>query len=394
MKLALDERVCLNLFAGPGGMEVGIRAAGWHSTDFVEYDKHACATLRNNFDGTVHECDIRTLRVRDYTQRYYPLHLYTFPCDHYSQFSNVWGAQTGDDLYLHCLRNNALLFAELILIENVLGMREKFPVVMELWRNLPQYHTTEIIAWGEDYSLMRKARVFLILHRQPFTFPSLDHFSAHHDIPLPVILARPGRTLGEYLDGPSIPGPAMQPYIEKRLEGGYRDLPKCYDPEQEDPICLPTNYKRDRGVALVADKRYDCGYRPFSVRELARLHGFPDSHTFCGPMGSQYGQVVDSVMPTVAYALGALVNAYFEAIDDLLPQPKSLGYRYVSTSRNKQMAPSDHLLHGPLQKVPLPSSVVAPIPTDLTFPPLFSPAQEQSHLDVSEAGSHAERQKL
>src|SRR5438046_1079791 len=96
MGLRREERVCLNLFTGPGGMEY-IRAAGWRSTDFVEYDKHACSTLRANFpDGKVHECDIRMLMVREYTRRYYPVALYTFPCDHYSEYANVHGAQTGD----------------------------------------------------------------------------------------------------------------------------------------------------------------------------------------------------------------------------------------------------------------------------------------------------------
>ena len=370
MHLQSNERVCLNLFSGPGGMEY-IRAAGWCSTDFVEYDKHACATLRANFpDGKVHECDIRTLRVRDYTRRYFPVHLYTFPCDRYSEYSNVWGQQDADDLHLHCLRNTVLLWPEIIIVENVLGMR-KFPVIMELYRNLPHYQTTELIVWGEDFTLQRKSRVFLILHRQAFGFPSLEDFPQHHTIPLPVLLVRPGRKLRDYLDDPSIPGPEMRPYIEKRLTGShpslsekkYRDTPKLYDPDQESPINLPTNYSRDRGVALVADPRYECGYRPFSVRELARLHGFPDNHNFAGPMTSQFSQVLDSVMPPVAYALGVLLNHYFEAIESLMPQPKSLGYHYVKTRRNARMAPTDHLLQHPSQA----PSGVDHLPVD-TFP--------------------------
>lgn len=378
MDLVAEDHVCLNIFSGPGGAEY-VRLAGWRSTDFVEYDKYACQTLRKNFpDGKVHECDIRTLMVRAYTRTYYPVHLYTYPCDHYSDYANVWGVQTGDDLYLHCLRNNILLWPEVLIVENVLGMR-KFPVVMELWRNLPHYHTTELIVWGEDFTLMRKARVFLILHRQAFQFPSLDHFPQHHHIPLPAVLTRPGRKLGDYLDDPSVPGPEMFPYIEKRLKGyhpslsekEYRDRPKLYHPDQTEPIALPTNYKRDRGVALVADERYTCGYRPFSVRELARLHGFPDTHVFCGSMVSQYQQVLDSVMPPVAYALGVLLNQYFEAIEELLPQPKSLGYRYVMTERNKKMAPTDHLLHGFCRREQLRAVPVEPFPQNLVQSPLL-----------------------
>jgi DNA (cytosine-5)-methyltransferase 1 len=378
MELAPTDRACLNLFSGPGGTAY-VEAAGWPSADFVEYDKYACQTLRANFpNGKVHECDIRSLMVREYSRSYYPVHLYTFPCDHYSEYANVHGAQTGDDLYLHCLRNNVLLWPEVLIIENVLGLR-KFPVVMELWRNLPHYHTTELIVWGEDFTLMRKARVFLILHRQAFKFPSLEYFPRWYDVPFPALLTCPGRKLGDYLDDPSVPGPEMQPYIEKRLNGShpslsekqYRDPPKLYIPSQETPINLPTNYKRDRGVALVADARYQCGYRPFSVREIARLHGFPDTHVFCGPMTSQYQQVLDSVMPPVAYALGVLLNQYFEAIEELLPQPKSLGYRYVLTERNRKMAPTDHLLHAPRRREQPRIVPAEPFPTNLVQPTLL-----------------------
>jgi DNA (cytosine-5)-methyltransferase 1 len=344
MFLAPEDRVVLNLFAGPGGVEVGARAAGWWSTDAVEIDCHACATLRSNFpDLLVHSGDIRSILVRQYSRRYFPVAVYTFPCDHYSAYGAIHGVQTGDDLYLHALRNHVLLFPEVCLIENVLGMREKFPVVMELFRNLPFYYCTEFVVYGHDFTLMRKPRLFLLLHRQPFVFPSLDGFVSQHPIPLAVPLLWPGQVLDDYLEDPdkmdalSQADTTLTSYLETRIQGGYQRPAKLYDPAQAWPINLPTNYKRDRSVALVKDPRSRYGYRPFSHREIARLHGFPDTHTFCGGKNARFAQTVDSVMPPVAYAFFWLLNQYFDAIDELMPQPQPLGHRFVSSAHRGRM---------------------------------------------------------
>ncbi|HEU5383304.1 MAG TPA: DNA cytosine methyltransferase, partial [Ktedonobacteraceae bacterium] len=242
----------------------------------------------------IHSSDIRQVLVKSYSRRYFPVAVYTFPCDHYCSYGAIHQAQTGDDLYLHALRNHVLLWPEAVLIENVLGMREKFPVVMELWRELPHYYTTEFTVYGHDFTLMRKARLFLLLHRQPFTFPSLDCFPARHEIPLPILLAGPGRRLQDYLEDPttmderSRDDTVITPYIRTRVQGGYQRPAHLYDPTQQTPINLPTNYGRDRSVAMVKDPTSPSGYRPFSHRELARLHGFPDTHQFCGGKNARF----------------------------------------------------------------------------------------------------------
>lgn len=352
MLLSPQQKVVLNLFGGAGGTEIGLRAAGWHSTDTVEYNPHACATLRTNFpEMHIHTKDIHDVRVAEYSQRSFPVAVYTFPCDHYCSYGAIHRTQNGDDLYLHALRNHVLLWPEAVLIENVLGMRQKFPVVMELWRGLPQYYTTEFTVYGHEFTLMRKTRLFLLLHRQPYIFPSLDAFLTQHDIPLPILLARPGRRLQDYLEDPaqmderSRNDVLVTPYIRTRVRGGYKRPGNLYDPEQHTPVNLPTNYGRDRSVAMVKDEASPYGYRPFSHRELARLHGFPDSHQFCGGKNARFTQIVDAVMPPVAYAFFWLLNHYFASIDELLPQPKSLGYRFVSAAHSRtvrRISPSRH----------------------------------------------------
>ena len=99
---------------------------------------------------------------------------------------------------------------------------------------------------------------------------------------------------------------------------------------------LFTNYRRDRSLFLVRDPRTPRGVRPFSVREVANLHGFPRSYQFVGPLGESLDMVVDSVMPLMAYALGRATRAYFEAIPRLADVPQPLGHREIPSARGRQ----------------------------------------------------------
>lgn len=314
----------------------GFSLAGWKPSFAIEVNHDRCRTLRLNFPQCkVLEGPIQHVTLADYPPGLLPLYSITFPCDHYTLAANIHGTMTGDALYLEALREIVLHFPEMIILENVLGLR-KFKRVMETFQSLPLYYCTECVLYGEEFSLQRKARVFLILHRQPFLF---DDIAA-------VQLPRPGYRLADYLerDEPlaSIPG-----YVYTRLDGGYRDLPKIYDPQQEHPVNLFTNYRRDRSLFLVKDPRAPRGVRPFTVRECANLHGFPREYRFVGSLGESYDMVIDSVMPTMAYALAQAAHRYFEAIPRLAPVPKPRGYREIPSSRHEEIEEALRILHEP-----------------------------------------------
>ena len=247
-------------------------------------------------------------------------------------------------MYLEALREIVLRYPEMVILENVLGLK-KFFRVMETFRALPLYYCTECVLYGEDFSLQRKSRVFLILHRQPFAFRDIGASQ----------LPRPGNQLRDYLEMDA-PLPTIPPYVYTRLDGTpsasgkvYRDRPKIYDPDQREAVSLFTNYRRDRSLFLVRDQRAPRGVRPFSVREVANLHGFPKSYEFVGPLGESLDMVVDSVMPLMAYALGKATRAYFEMIPCLADVPRPLGHREIPSTRERQEQLDDalHILHEP-----------------------------------------------
>jgi len=55
--------------------------------------------------------------------------------------------------------------------------------------------------------------------------------------------------------------------------------------------------------------------RALSVREGARLHGFPDRFRFMGPLNSQYRQIGNAVPPLLAKAFGDHLRTYLEEGD-------------------------------------------------------------------------------
>ncbi len=319
MKLEEQEKQVAHIFAGCGGSVYGMEAAGWAGHFAVEVDPDRCKSLRANFPAmSIFEGPIQKMTLADYPSHVIPIHFYTFPCTNYTYGANVHGHWSGDSLYLEALREAVMLWPEVIIIENVLGMR-KFPRVMETWRHLPHYYTTEFELHGEDFTHQRKGRVFLVLHRQAYDFPALEYDVRH---------SRRTR-LADYLDREQSPA-VVAPYILKRLAGAYRDRAIVYHPDQQSPVNLFANYKRDRSNFLIQDDSVEAGARPFTVREVARLHGFPDAFTFCGSLNSQYAQIIDAVMPPMAEMLGQAMNGYFDAIESLASQPKALGYHKAS----------------------------------------------------------------
>src|SRR5438105_10794441 len=100
--------------------------------------------------------DIRNQMVAYLSRSYYPLAVYTWPCTPYSTIGAIHQTRTGEDLYLHAVRNHALLWPEVAIVENVLGMR-KFPVVFELLQKYRGYHKTCFTVYGHDFTLQQKA---------------------------------------------------------------------------------------------------------------------------------------------------------------------------------------------------------------------------------------------
>lgn len=247
-------------FSGAGGMDLGIKEAGINILESFEIDKKCCDTLRKNFNHKVNECDIAKITVLD--QQDADVYIGTFPCTKYSTAADINGTRTGDDLFLHFFRHIVLAKPEMYVVENVPGML-KFRVVMEALTKLPDYYVRiECPVNANMWLPQERKRLILIGSKKPF---SRFEYPERKPLRLKDILEKDSE-----VDIPQ--------YVLNRINGKYRDNPIVSDPENDDlaPTCV-AHYAKDKGTRLIKDGKR---IRPYTVREYARLQGFPDWFQF------------------------------------------------------------------------------------------------------------------
>lgn len=96
-------------------------------------------------------------------------------------------------------------------------------------------------------------------------------------------------------------------YVYKRLNGAYRDKPIITDLNGIAPTCV-AHYAKDRSTRLVND---GISIRPYSVREYARLQGFPDWFEFSGTDNDAYRQIGNAVPVHMGRWIGKEIQRYF-----------------------------------------------------------------------------------
>lgn len=279
-------------FSGAGGMDLGIEEAGINILESFEIDKKCCDTLRKNFNHKVNECDIAKITVLD--QQDADVYIGTFPCTKYSTAADINGTRTGDDLFLHFFRHIVLAKPEMYVVENVPGML-KFRIVMEALTKLPDYYVRiECPVNANMWLPQERKRLILIGSKKPF---SSFEYPERKPLRLKDILEKDSE-----VDIPQ--------YVLNRINGKYRDKPIVSDPENDDlaPTCV-AHYAKDKGTRLIKDGKR---IRPYTVREYARLQGFPDWFQFCGTDNDAYRQIGNAVAVPMGRWIGEQIVRYFE----------------------------------------------------------------------------------
>lgn len=285
-------------FSGAGGMDVGLIQSGLEIIQSLEIDHSACQTLLLNGHTNVREMRIEDITVK--SQQPSDILVGTYPCTKYSTIADVKGNRTGDDLFLHFFRHIAIEQPECYIVENVPGMR-KFKVTMEAMQELPGYYINTLCPIDAlNWLPQSRPRLILIGTRKPFR------------IEYPKTTCRP--SLMSILEPkPNIEVPQ---YVINRHNGQYRDKPIYLDPSKPGSYArtLLANYGKDKSYQVVLDPRYPEGIRHLTVREYARLQGFPDWYKFYGNEQEQYKQIGNAVAVPVARWIGAEVMRYFQTI--------------------------------------------------------------------------------
>jgi DNA (cytosine-5)-methyltransferase 1 len=303
---------CIEICAGAGGQALGLERAGFEALAHVEYDRHACATLRlNRPHWNVIEGDVRDFSAKEF--RGVDLLAGGVPCPPFSVAGKQLGSKDERDLFPEALRLVAECEPKAVMLENVRGFLDAVFIDyrMSLKKELKRmgYETSWHLLNASDYGVPQlRPRVVIVAVR--------EDYAGKFEAPLPLTDGKLPLTVGETLyDLMAANGweGAFQwakeaSEIAPTLVGGSK--------KHGGADLGPTRAKRawaSLGVngKSLAEEAPPAGFQEMprlTLRMAARLQGFPDDWQFAGGKTAAYRQIGNAFPPPVAHAVAAKIK--------------------------------------------------------------------------------------
>lgn len=337
----------LDLFAGAGGLSIGLATAGFEPIGAVEVLEDAATTYE-----AAHDLDVDRRRLEDISERELrgwrgrvPVVVGGPPCQPWS----TGGLQRGDaddrDGLAAMFRALDLIRPEAFIIENVAGLergrtRAYFLSLLEVLRESLGYKVSVKLLDAADYGVpQRRLRMFIVgMGLEGFEFPTPTHGPS---------TTRPWMTAGDVLTYEPVGEPNLSvvtyaknphlrpsPYDGLLFNGGGRPI-NMGAPARTilasaggnktqfvDTLGVVPRYHSTLWDSKAGQAREGYrsavrvgmvpGARRITVAESARLQSFPKRTKFHGTRSTQYTLVGNAVPPRLASAVGkALRTALF-----------------------------------------------------------------------------------
>ena len=317
----------IELFAGAGGLALGVEKAGFNTLGLIEFDKDAADTLKKNRPNwNVINDDIANISCLD-LEKYFSIKKGELdllsggaPCQAFSYAGKRLGLEDArGTLFYHYALFLEKLQPKMFLFENVRGLLthdhgKTYATMLDIFTRAGYTIDKQVLnAWNYGVPQKRERLITIgirndLVGKTEYRFPK-----AHSYKPVlrDVLLDCP--------DGPGVPyGEKKRKIFELVPAGGYwRDIDpaiakeymkSCWNMEGgrtgilrrmslDEPsltvLTSPSQKQTERCHPLEA--------RPFTVRENARCQTFPDDWEFCGNVSAQYKQVGNAVPVNLAY---------------------------------------------------------------------------------------------
>lgn len=333
----------LELFAGAGGLAVGMEQSGLKCVALNEMDKFACATLRSNRPHwNVLEGDIKDFDFSDYRGR---VDVVTggFPCQAFSYAGKKLGlADARGTLFYEFARVVKEVAPPICIGENVRGLlsHDNGKTLAGMISILDEI----------GYDVVPVQVLKAVNYKVPQKRERLILVGVRKDIEVSYRYPKPYKKIynledalkeGELYDS-DVPksGGAKYPQSKKAVldmvppRGYWRDLPLDIQKEfmggsfylgggktgmarrigWDEPCltltCSPAQKQTER---CHPDET-----RPFTVREYARIQTFPDDWEFAGSLAQQYKQIGNAVPVNlgkeVGYSIIKFLNKYYSSL--------------------------------------------------------------------------------
>ena len=331
---------CVELFAGAGGLALGLEEAGFEDVGLIEWDKYACDTLRLNrpkwnvIQGDVVE--IAENGIRNYIDKAIEVDLLSggYPCQAFSYAGKKLGLEdVRGTMFYYYAKILEDLKPKVFLAENVRGLvshdnGKTLQTMIDVFTEIG-YNVRYEILKAVNYDVAQKReRVIIIGTRKDlpqidFKFPKpFDHIAtlrdALKDVPESegakypdkkkqvLDLVPPG---GCWID---LPEEIAKEYMGKSYYsgGGKRGMARriSWDEPCLTLTCSPAQKQTER---CHPDET-----RPFTTREYARIQSFPDEWMFSGSMSQVYKQIGNAVPVKLGKAVGLSIADYLNKVEE------------------------------------------------------------------------------
>jgi len=320
----------LELFAGAGGLALGLEQSGFDHIGLIEFDKNAAATLKANRPNWNVLCeDVELVASQDIKDEFHiknkELDLLSggAPCQSFSYAGKRLGLEDiRGTMFFHYAKFLEKLKPKMFLFENVRGLLthdkgRTFNTILSIFSD-EGYSTQYKVLNAWDYGVAQKReRLIVVGIRNDLVDTCSFNFPKKHEYK-PV--------LRDVLK--NVPKSPYTNYTEKKRKlfelvppGGYwRDIDpvlakeymkSCWDMGGgRTGILRRLSYDEPSLTVLTSpqnkqtERCHPDEARPFSIRENARIQSFPDSWEFTGSVGSQYRQVGNAVPVLLAKEIG------------------------------------------------------------------------------------------
>lgn len=321
LSLDCDEVTAIELFAGAGGLALGLEQAGIKTVEHVEFDKACCETLKANRPNWNVICD--DIHNVDFTKYRGKIDIVTggFPCQAFSFAGKKLGFEdTRGTLFHEFARCVQEVKPKMFLAENVRGLvfhdnGRTLATIISVLESLG-YHTQQKIMNACYYGVGQKRERIVIVGIR-------DDLDIHFDYP---VANEKWTTLREALK--DCPPSIGESYSEKKRKvldlvpagGCWVDLPEDVAKEYMGKSYYSGGGRRGMARRISWDEpslTLTCSpsqkqterchpdeTRPFTVREYARIQSFPDNWTFSGGITDQYKQIGNAVPVEMARRVG------------------------------------------------------------------------------------------
>lgn len=313
----------VSLFAGCGGLDLGLENAG-HSIVFAtDIDKDCKTTYDNNFGHKLELKDVKELKGSELPS--FDLLTGGFPCQGFS-IANLYRNEKDErnELYLQIVRLLNETKPKYFLAENVPGILSlgKGEVVKQIVKEFSEcgdgYRVENYLLNAADYGVPqgRKRVVFLGVSNKIekekrdilfYNFPPKPTHSDKKSLGL-----KPYRTLKDAI------GNMPEPYTDEgekfynhygtkhkvKINGYMGNRVLSWDKPG------PTMVGRGGGTGGPVIAVHPNLHRRFTVRETARIQSFPDDFKFYGSISSQFRQIGNAVAVDFAYHLGKVLKDF------------------------------------------------------------------------------------